>query len=105
MNPLEGLVVAKASTVGRMHPRPHGQPCTLLCSAGHTFPKISSGRPMYANILLRSDVRNDCGHESVGARAARGGDPQSSSVDNKPVYSFESMDKKEHVNNYQGLMI
>jgi len=91
--------------VGRMHPRPHGQLCTLLCSAEHTLPKISSGRPMYAIILLRSEVRNDCGHESVGARAARGGDPESSSVCNKPGYKFESQEKKGHMNHYQGSVI
>lgn len=96
MNPLEGPTVARASTVGRTHPRPHGQLHTLLCSAKHTLPKISSGRPMYAIILLRSEVRNDCGHESVGARVARGGDPESSSVCNRPGYECE-VRKRENI--------
>lgn len=89
MIPLEGPAVAKVSTAERTHPESHGQLVYCHVYAGHTFPKISSGRPMYAIILLRSDVRNDCGHDNVGARAARGGDPQSSSVCNKPEYAFE----------------
>lgn len=69
------------------------------------MPKISNGKPMYAIILFRSDVRSDCGHESVGARAARGGDPQSSNVCNKPVRGLDGDAKKQHMIYYQGLMI
>lgn len=60
---------------------------------------------MYAIILLRSEVRNDCGHESVGARAARGGDPESSSVCNKPEYEFEGQKKSKDMICYRGSMI
>lgn len=49
-----------------------------------TFPKISKGRPVYAIMLLRSDVRNDIGLDSVGALDANGGEPQSSSVCSSP---------------------
>jgi len=40
---------------------------------------------MYAIILLRSDVRSEVGRDKVGARAASGGEPQSSSVCNSPI--------------------
>ncbi len=50
-----------------------------------TLPKRSNGRPIKAIILLRSEVRNDVGRESVGARAAKGGEPQSSSVCSNPI--------------------
>jgi len=36
-------------------------------------------------MLLWSDVRRDVGRDSVGAREARGGEPQSSSVCRSPV--------------------
>ena len=49
-----------------------------------TFPKISKGRPINAIILFRSDVRNDEGLDSVGAREASGGEPLSSSVCSSP---------------------
>jgi hypothetical protein len=60
---------------------------------------------MYAIILLRSAVHNDCGHESVGARAARGGDLESLSICNKPEYECESQEETGHMNHYQGSMI
>ena len=45
---------------------------------GHTFPNRSSGRPRYAMRLFLSLVRSDVAFDSVGARAARGGEPLSS---------------------------
>ena len=45
---------------------------------------MSKGRPVYAIMLLRSDVRRDIGFDSVGALDANGGEPQSSSVCSSP---------------------
>jgi hypothetical protein len=45
---------------------------------------MSKGRPVYAIMLLRSDVRNDIGLDSVGALDTNGGEPQSSSVCSSP---------------------
>jgi len=49
-----------------------------------TFPKISSGKPVNAIILLRSEVFNEVGRVNVGALFASGGDPASSSVCSNP---------------------
>lgn len=49
-----------------------------------TFPKRSKGNPVNAIILFRSDVFNVIGLDSVGARFASGGEPQSSNVCNSP---------------------
>jgi hypothetical protein len=50
----------------------------------HTFPKISKGKPIYAIILFLLLVLKDDGFESVGALAARGGEPESSRVWRRP---------------------
>lgn len=49
-----------------------------------TLPNTSSGRPINAIILLWSDVFRELGRDRVGARLARGGEPQSSRVCNNP---------------------
>ena len=53
---------------------------SMIC----TFPKTSSGKPINAIILLWSDVRSEVGRDRVGARVARGGEPQSSNVCSRP---------------------
>lgn len=65
-----------------------------IFSKQRTFPKISRGRPIYAIILLWSEVRRDVGRDKVGARAANGGDPQSSNVCNRPSIIYQPLAKK-----------
>jgi len=49
------------------------------------FPEITRGSPVKAIMLLRSEVRKDVGRDNVGARAARGGELQSSNVCRRQV--------------------
>lgn len=69
--------------VERRHPIIATMSAKKLRTANHTLPKTSSGRPTNASKLLRSDVRREDGRDSVGARAASGGEPQSSSDCNR----------------------
>jgi hypothetical protein len=50
----------------------------------HTLPKMSRGRPTKASKLLLSLVRSSSCRESVAARAANEGEPQSSRVCSRP---------------------
>lgn len=66
---------------GKRHPKEKDSAEICRCRIYRTtFPNKSNGRPMYASILFRSDVLSELGRDSVGARAANGGDPQSSNV-------------------------
>lgn len=69
---------------GRKHPNGTYERALLHGEIIPTFPKMSNGRPRYAIMLLRSEVRSEVGRLSVGARTARGGEPQSSSVCKSP---------------------
>jgi hypothetical protein len=51
----------------------------------HTSPKMSSGSPVNAVMLLRSDVRSSVARVSVGARVGSGGEPQSCRVCSGPI--------------------
>ena len=74
--------------VGKRHPKENDLAEIFRDStSGSTFPNKSSGRPMYASILFRSEVLSELGRDSVGARAANGGEPQSSNVRSKPAHS------------------
>jgi len=49
-------------------------------SSPRTCPKMSNGNPTKVSKLFRSEVFRELGRVNVGALAAKGGDPQSSSV-------------------------
>jgi hypothetical protein len=73
-----------ADMAGKRHPKENDLvEVSRDSTSGSTFPNKSNGRPTYASILFRSEVLSELGRDSVCARAANGGEPQSSNVRSK----------------------